>query len=201
MKLRSFFEHPWETISFLLGLELLTNWSEPLAFAPVRHLAAIVTSNPVGKMDRFQPSYICWFLRYFLELLRFWAMPIAKIGQRHMKQHGNYDNINPFERMSPSNNLPQNSGWAKTTQSSPFQLYSPLIWIHHQLFKNWQLPSLLTHFCHAKSQAHIASDIRVTDVGGSRGRPLRWSMAMQGLSRLNKIQQACEKKCWVSLCL
>ena len=41
----------------------------------------------------------------------------------------------------------------------------------------------------AKSQAHIASDIRVTDVGGSRGRPLRSNMTMQGLSRLNKIQR------------
>ena len=62
------------------------------------------------------------------------------------------------------------------TSCSPIQLYSPLIWIHHQLFKYWQLPSLLTHFCHAKSQAHIASDVRVTDVGGSRGRPLRSNM-------------------------
>ena len=111
----------------------------------------------------FQPSFFRGYVSfqggisvYFygtLELLRFLAMPmpIAKIGQCHMKQHGNYDNINPFEHMSSSDNLPQNSGWAKTTQSSPFQLYWPLAWIHHQLFKYWQLPSLLTHFCQVTS--------------------------------------------------
>ena len=74
------------------------------------HFNRLMSTKPLSlsTFDRFLPLWNSVHSSKILGSNNFLPSRVGAVPQ--LKQHGNYDDINPFEHMSPSNNLPQNSG-------------------------------------------------------------------------------------------